>query len=103
MRGVRRKTAEHMWEAWSSIPHVTQQDKADITELEQLRTRFGPKAAEAGGKMTVTAIALKVCASASKIFPQFNASIDMEKEEIFTSSSLTLAWRLTLTAACWCR
>ncbi|HZR66464.1 MAG TPA: 2-oxo acid dehydrogenase subunit E2 [Terriglobales bacterium] len=82
MRGVRRKTAEHMWEAWSSIPHVTQQDKADITELEQLRQRFGPKAAEAGGKMTVTAIALKVCASALKIFPQFNASIDMEKEEI---------------------
>ena len=37
MRGVRRKTAEHMWEAWSTIPHVTQQDKADITELEQLR------------------------------------------------------------------
>ena len=82
MRGVRRKTAEHMWEAWSAVPHVTQNDKADITELEQLRTRFGPKAVEAGGKMTVTAIALKVCASALKIFPQFNASIDMEKEEI---------------------
>jgi pyruvate dehydrogenase E2 component (dihydrolipoamide acetyltransferase) len=82
MRGVRRKTAEHLLEAWNSIPHVTQNDKADITELEQLRTRFGPKAAEAGGKMTVTAIALKVCASALKIFPQFNASIDMEKEEI---------------------
>ncbi len=82
MRGVRRKTAEHLWEAWTSIPHVTQQDKADITELEQLRTRFGPKAAEAGGKLTVTAIALKVCASALKIFPQFNASIDMEQEEI---------------------
>ena len=47
-----------------------------------MRTRFGPKAAEAGGKLTVTAIALKVCASALKIFPQFNASIDMEKEEI---------------------
>jgi pyruvate dehydrogenase E2 component (dihydrolipoamide acetyltransferase) len=82
MRGVRRKTAEHMWEAWTSIPHVTQNDKADITELEQLRAKFGPKAAEAGGKMTVTAIALKVCASALKIFPQFNASIDMECEEI---------------------
>jgi len=82
MRGVRRKTAEHMWEAWSSIPHVTQNDKADITELEQLRAKFAPKAAQAGGKMTVTAIALKVCASALKIFPQFNASIDMEREEI---------------------
>ena len=82
MRGVRRKTAEHLWEAWTTIPHVTQQDKADITELEQLRARFAPKAEQAGGKMTVTAIALKVCAAALKVFPQFNASIDMAKEEI---------------------
>jgi len=82
MRSVRRKTAEHLWEAWSSVPHVTQHDKADITELEQLRARFAPKVQEAGGKMTVTAIALKVCASALKIFPQFNASIDMERTEI---------------------
>jgi len=82
MRGVRRKTAEHLAEAWNTIPHVTQQDRADITELEQLRARFAPKAEEAGGKMTVTAIALKVCAAALKVFPQFNASIDIEKEEI---------------------
>ena len=82
IRGVRRKTAEHLWQAWTTIPHVTQQDHADITELEQLRARFAPKAQEAGGKMTVTAIALKVCASALKIFPQFNASIDMAKDEI---------------------
>ena len=82
MRGVRRKTAEHLWQAWTTIPHVTQQDRADITELEQLRARFGPRAEEAGGKMTVTAIALKVCASALKVFPQFNASIDMGSKEI---------------------
>jgi pyruvate dehydrogenase E2 component (dihydrolipoamide acetyltransferase) len=82
MRGVRRKTAEHLAESWNTIPHVTQQDRADITELEQLRARFAPKAEEAGGKMTVTAIALKVCAAALKVFPQFNASIDIEKEEI---------------------
>jgi pyruvate dehydrogenase E2 component (dihydrolipoamide acetyltransferase) len=82
MRGVRRKTAEHLAEAWNTVPHVTQHDRADITELEQLRARFAPKAEEAGGKMTVTAIALKVCAAALKVFPQFNASIDIEKEEI---------------------
>jgi len=82
MRGVRRKTAEHLAESWNTIPHVTQHDRADITELEQLRARFAPKAEQAGGKMTVTAIALKVCAAALKVFPQFNASIDMEKEEL---------------------
>jgi pyruvate dehydrogenase E2 component (dihydrolipoyllysine-residue acetyltransferase) len=82
MRGVRRKTAEHLAESWNTIPHVTQHDRADITELEHLRARFAPKAEQAGGKMTVTAIGLKVCAAALKVFPQFNATIDMEKEEI---------------------
>ena len=82
MRAVRRKTAEHLSVAWTTIPHVTQHDKADITELEELRKKFAPKAELAGGKMTVTAIALKVIASALKVFPQFNATVDMEHEEI---------------------
>jgi pyruvate dehydrogenase E2 component (dihydrolipoamide acetyltransferase) len=82
IRGVRRKTAEHLAQAWTTIPHVTQHDKADITQLEKLRKRFAEKAEEAGGKLTVTAIALKVCASALKVYPQFNASIDMAKEEV---------------------
>lgn len=82
LRGVRRKTAEHLALAWNIIPHVTQFDKADVSELEELRKRFSPKAEKAGGKMTMTAIALKVVASALKAFPQFNASIDMGNEEI---------------------
>jgi pyruvate dehydrogenase E2 component (dihydrolipoamide acetyltransferase) len=90
MRGVRRKTAEHLRLAWNTIPHVTQQDRSDITELEQLRARFAPRVEEAGGKMTVTAIALKVCASALKVFPQFNASIDMGKEEIIYKQYINL-------------
>ena len=82
LRAVRRKTAEHLTLAWNVIPHVTQFDKADVSELEELRKRFAPKAEKAGGKMTMTAIALKVAASALKAFPQFNASIDMAAEEI---------------------
>ena len=82
LRGVRRKTAEHLALAWNVIPHVTQFDKADVTDLEELRKRFAPKAEKAGGKMTMTAIALKVVSSALKAFPQFNASIDMASEEI---------------------
>ena len=80
MRAVRRKTADHLSEAWNTIPHVTQHDKADVTELEDLRKRFAAKAEMAGGKMTMTAIALKVIASALKTFPQFNASVDMANE-----------------------
>ena len=79
---VRRKTAEHLAEAWASIPHVTHFDSADITELERLRQSFAPKAEEAGGKLTVTAIVLKIAASALKLFPQFNVSFDRAREEI---------------------
>ncbi|MDR3763427.1 MAG: 2-oxo acid dehydrogenase subunit E2 [Acidobacteriota bacterium] len=82
LRGVRRKTAEHLALAWNVIPHVTQFDKADVTDLEELRKRFAPKAEKAGGKMTMTAIALKVVSSALKAYPQFNASIDIASEEI---------------------
>jgi pyruvate dehydrogenase E2 component (dihydrolipoamide acetyltransferase) len=66
-----------MARAWATIPHVTQHDKADITELEALRRRFAPRAEAAGGKLTVTAILLKVVAAALKVFPKFNASVDM--------------------------
>jgi len=85
MTGVRRKTAEHMGVAWS-IPHVTNNDKADVTELEQLRKAFSKRAEQAGGKLTMTAIALKVVAAAIKQFPQFGASIDLAKEEIVYKS-----------------
>ncbi len=82
MSNIRRATARQMEVAWSNIPHVTQFDKADITDLEQLRQRFGQKVEAAGAKLTITAILLKVVASALKEFPQFNASLDMSKEEI---------------------
>jgi pyruvate dehydrogenase E2 component (dihydrolipoamide acetyltransferase) len=82
MSGIRRKTSEALSEAWQTIPHVTNFDQADITELEELRERFGGKAEAAGGKLTITAIVIKVVASALKIFPQFNASVDAPAEEI---------------------
>ncbi len=82
MSNIRRKTAEHLSYAWNTIPHVTQFDKADITELEKFRKENSNKIAEAGGKLTVTAILLKVISSAMRTFPQFNSSVDIEKNEI---------------------
>ncbi len=81
MSNVRRVTAERLTAAWAA-PHVTQHDKADITELEALRLKYGPRAEAAGGKLTITAIMVKVIAEAMKRFPQFNASIDLDAEEI---------------------
>jgi pyruvate dehydrogenase E2 component (dihydrolipoamide acetyltransferase) len=81
MSKVRKLTAERLTKAWAA-PHVTQYDKADITELEKLRKEFGDSVTKAGGKLTMTSIILKVIASALKAFPEFNASVDMENEEI---------------------
>jgi len=82
MRAVRRKTAEHLSVAWQTIPHVTQFDLADITALEELRKKYAKQTEAAGGNLTVTAIAVKIVASALRVFPQFNASIDFGADEI---------------------
>ena len=82
MSGIRRKTSEHLSQAWTTIPHVTQFDKADITSLEQVRKKYRAEVEKAGGNLTVTAVAAKVVASALKVFPQFNASVDAAGEAI---------------------
>ena len=88
MSNIRRKTAEHLSHAWHVIPHVTQHDKADITALEALRKQFAPQAEKAGGKLTMTAIALKIVAAALRKFPQFNSSIDVARNEIVYKKSI---------------
>ncbi len=82
MSNIRQKTAKHLSYAWNTIPAVTQFDKADITELEKIRKLFSPKVEAKGAKLTVTAILLKVVASALKVFPQFNAAVDMQNNAI---------------------
>jgi pyruvate dehydrogenase E2 component (dihydrolipoamide acetyltransferase) len=82
MTSVRRTTARRLSQAWTTIPHVTHFDQADITHLETLRKRYAHQAEDAGGKLTVTAIILKVVATALKVFPKFNASVDVASQEI---------------------
>ena len=82
MSGIRRATAEHLIQCWTQIPHVTQFDRADITELEPLRKKYADRATKAGGKLTMAVMVVKVVASALKAFPKFNASVDMDKREI---------------------
>jgi len=82
MNSVRRRTSENMTHAWTTIPHVTQFDKADITEVERFRQQYAKRVEAAGGKLTVTAVLVKLLATALKKFPQFNASIDVLAQEI---------------------
>ncbi len=79
---IGRITAESMTRSWTTIPHVTQHDRADITGLEAFRKKTASQVAAEGGKLTITAIILKVCAAALNAFPQFNSSLDWEAQEI---------------------
>lgn len=81
MSNIRRKTAEHLSGAWQA-PHVTQHDRADVTELEAFRRTQGSKVEKAGGKLTVTAILLKVISLALKKYPQFASSVDMANNAV---------------------
>lgn len=82
MSGIRKATVRTMAGAWSTVPMVTQFDKADSTEFERLRQRYKPQAEAMGAKLTPTAMLLKVVAAALKRFPDFNASIDSGSQEI---------------------
>jgi len=90
MSKVRQLTAERMTSAWQA-PHVTQHDKADITELEKTRKLFSKTTEDVGGKLTMTAILIKVVGSALRVFPQFNASVDMINSEIIYKKYYNIA------------
>jgi pyruvate dehydrogenase E2 component (dihydrolipoamide acetyltransferase) len=82
MSNIRRTTAMRLSHAWNAVPHVTQFDKADITGMEELRRKYREQVRQAGGDLTVTAMLVKVLAVAVKQFPQFNASLDFDNDEI---------------------
>ena len=79
---LRRTIKRNMAAAWHEIPHVTLQHSADITDLEQLRRRYRGRTEQAGGKLTVTAIMLKIVASALRSHPHVNSSLDAERDEL---------------------
>src|ERR671910_1567003 len=83
MSGVRRTTAHRLTQAWSTVPHVFQHDRADITGVEALRKRLSRKSeAEGRAPITITAFLIKTLAAALKKFPQLNSSVDLATDEI---------------------
>ena len=80
MRNVRRAVARRMSTSWQTVPHVTQHDRADVGELEAVRRTLKRTSPEL--PLTVTAFAVAVCAAALREFPQFNASLDVARDEI---------------------
>ena len=79
---VRQIIAKNMSQAWQQVAHVTQFDRADVTDLEAFRQRNKAKTEAYGAKLTPTVLALKAIITALKTFPQFNASLDAGANEI---------------------
>lgn len=79
---VRRITAANMATAWRTVPQVTQFDQADVTGLQEFIKKNADKVARQGGKLTVTAVLVKVIAAALNRFARFNASIDTANQKL---------------------
>jgi pyruvate dehydrogenase E2 component (dihydrolipoamide acetyltransferase) len=82
MTPLRKTISRRMVENWNAIPHVTQFDEADITELMDLRKKFAPEYEKKGARLTLTSFALQAVVTALKKHPILNSSIDEASDEI---------------------
>jgi pyruvate dehydrogenase E2 component (dihydrolipoamide acetyltransferase) len=73
---IRKISGANLHRNWVMIPHVTNHDDADITQLERFRVQVNQEKAGNGTKLTLLALLMKACASALKKFPEFNASLN---------------------------
>ena len=74
---IKKISGANLHRNWVMIPHVTNNDEADITELEALRVQLNAEAAKSGNpKVTMLAFLIKACVVCLKRFPEFNASLD---------------------------
>ncbi|MEX2326250.1 MAG: 2-oxo acid dehydrogenase subunit E2, partial [Pseudomonadales bacterium] len=79
---VRRTSARNLHRSWLNVPHVTQFDEADITELEAFRKSQNEELAAAGKKVTPLAFLVKACVYTLMQYPRFNASLDKDIENL---------------------
>jgi pyruvate dehydrogenase E2 component (dihydrolipoamide acetyltransferase) len=79
---IAKTTAENLARSWRLIPHVTQHDLANITDLEARRKEYLQTVGEGGPKITVTALAVKAVVAALKEYPHVNSSLDADSGEL---------------------
>jgi pyruvate dehydrogenase E2 component (dihydrolipoamide acetyltransferase) len=79
---VQRISGARLHASWVNLPHVTQFDEADITLLEEARSKLKQKALQEGIKLTPLAFLVRACVRALQEFPSFNASLDPDGEQL---------------------
>ena len=75
---IQRISGPRLQASWASVPHVTQFDEADITELEQVRAGLKERAQAAGVKLTPLAFIMRACVKALQEFPRFNSALSAD-------------------------
>ena len=79
---IKKLSGTNLHRNWVSIPHVTQQDEADITEVEAFRVKTNEEIAKSGVKVTMLAFLIKAAVAALKKYPEFNASLEPGGENL---------------------
>jgi pyruvate dehydrogenase E2 component (dihydrolipoamide acetyltransferase) len=79
---IKKISGPNLHRNWVMMPHVTQFDQADVTELEEFRKATNAAMAKSGVKLTMLAFVIKACIAALKKFPAFNASLDAKGENL---------------------
>ena len=79
---IKKISGPNLHRNWVMIPHVTQYDEADVTELEELRKSTNTALAKSGVKLTMLAFVIKACVAALKKYPEFNSSLDAAGENL---------------------
>ena len=79
---IKKLSGNNLARNWAMIPHVTQQDDADITELEAFRVKINDENQKSGVKITMLAFLIKASVAALKKFPEFNASLEPGGENL---------------------
>ncbi|KPF68972.1 dihydrolipoamide acetyltransferase [beta proteobacterium AAP99] len=75
---IKKLSGANLHRNWVMIPHVTNHEDADITDLEAFRVKLNEENAKSGAKLTMLAFLIKACVAALKKFPEFNASLEGE-------------------------
>jgi pyruvate dehydrogenase E2 component (dihydrolipoamide acetyltransferase) len=82
LQRIKKISGKHLHACWLNIPHVTQFDEADITELEKFRQENKEHAAQKGVKLTPLVFIMKAVVACLKEYPEFNASLSEDKESL---------------------
>jgi len=89
---IQRISGPRLHASWVNIPHVTQFESADITDLEDVRIKLKQKALSEGIRLSILAFVVRACARALQEFPHFNASLDARGENLIVKKYINIGF-----------